>query len=310
MNMWLVGAGYWGNKLFESLTLSSSLQKFNIDVNIIDVKNGHTIDDINNKDPVILATPLWNHYDQAKILLQRGHDLYIEKPMAETADQIKHLQQLTNDDQIVMVGHLFVHHPQMEHIKSIISSGTIGQLTHITSRRLNWGIYQTKTDPLLSLAVHDISIIQEITNSKLCPNVAQGYNYSNNCQFDRVCFSGTTDSAVTFDIDVSWHWPIRTRETVILGTQGQIVWDQDLNKLTISSHCIQNNRAVVDSNIITHNYNYKMTPLEFELMHWADCVADRTEPITGFDAAHSVATVVDQVNSLLTFSVLANKVIS
>jgi predicted dehydrogenase len=308
--MWLVGAGYWGNKLFESLTLSSSLQKFNVDVKIIDIKNGHTIDNIDTKDPVILATPLWQHYEQARFLLQRGHDLYVEKPMAETAEQVNQLRQLTNNDQIVMVGHLFVHHPQMDHIKSIIASGKIGQVSHITSQRLNWGIYQTKTDPLLSLAVHDISIIQEITNSTLHPKAAQAWNYSNNCQFDRVQFNGITDSLVTFDVDISWHWPVRTRETVIIGTQGQIVWDQDLNKITVSTHSVQNNRSIVDTNLTVYEYNYKMSPLEFELMHWVDCVADRIKPVTGFAAAHSVATVVDQVKKLLSFAVLADKIVS
>jgi len=301
MKMWLVGAGYWGNKLLESL------KKFDVDATVIDIKNGQTIDNINTMDPVMLATPLWQHHEQASVLLKKGHSLYVEKPMAETADQIDSLSSLTHANQIVMVGHLFVHHPQMAQIKSIVASGKIGQLAHVTSRRLNWGIYQTKTDPLLSLAVHDISIIQEITNSVLHPKSAQAWNYSNNCQFDRVQFNGITDSAVTFDVDVSWHWPMRVRETVIMGTQGQIVWDQDHNTVTVSLHGVQNNRAIVDDHVTVHNYNYQMTPLEFELMHWVDCVADRTQPTTGVAAARAVAVVVDQVKGLLLFSVLGNK---
>lgn len=301
--MWLVGAGYWGNKLLESL------KKFNVDATVIDIKNGQTIDDINTMDPVMLATPLWHHHEQATRLLKNGHNLYIEKPMAETAEQIDQLEQLAHDDQIVMVGHLFVHHPQMEHIKSIISSGKIGSLVHVTSRRFNWGIYQTKTDPLLSLAVHDISIIETITNSALQPKSAHAWNYSNNCQFDRVSFSGRTISAVTFDIDVSWHWPVRTRETVIIGTHGQLVWDQDANRITLSQNVINNNRAIADNNPVIFDYNYKMSPLEFELMHWVDCIADRQQPITGFSSAKSVAVVVDQVKKLLSFSVLADKVV-
>lgn len=293
MNMWLVGAGYWGNKLLESL------KKFNVDAQVIDIRNGQTIDDINTADPVMLATPLWQHYEQSSVLLQKGHDLYIEKPMAETAEQIDQLGQLTTPDQIVMVGHLFVHHPQMAEIKSIITSGRIGNIVHVTSRRFNWGIYQTKTDPLLSLAVHDISIVQEISNSILHPTQAQAWNYSNNCQFDRVRFNGHTDSSVTFDIDVSWHWPVRTRETVIIGTQGQIVWDQDLNKITVAANTIEQNRAMADANPEVMDYAYKMSPLESELEHWVECVKHRRMPTTGIEAARSVALVVDQVKQLL-----------
>lgn len=301
MNMWLVGAGYWGNKLLESL------KKFNVDAKIIDIKHGQTIDDINTTDPVMLATPLWQHCEQASVLLKKGHNLYVEKPLAETTEQIDQLNQLVRPNQIVMVGHLFVHHPQMEHIKSIITSGKIGNLVHITSRRFNWGIYQTKTDPSLSLAVHDISIVQEITNSVLRPNNAQAWNYSNNCQFDRVRFDGCTDTAVTFDIDVSWHWPIRTRETVIIGTHGQIVWDQDLNKITVVANTIEQNRAVADPDPEVIDYAYQMSPLEFELMHWVKCIKQQQQPATGIADARSVALVVDQVKQLLSSAVLADK---
>jgi predicted dehydrogenase len=304
MKMWLVGAGYWGNKLLESL------KKFDVDAAVIDIKNGQTIDDINTMDPVMLATPLWQHYEQAAVLLKKGHSLYIEKPMAETAEQIETLSQLAQADQIVMVGHLFVHHPQMEQIKSIVQSGQIGSIVHVTSRRFNWGIYQTKTDPLLSLAVHDISIVQAITKSKLHTESAQAWNYSNNCQFDRIRFNGHTDSAATFDIDVSWHWPNRVRETVIIGTQGQITWDQDSNTVTVTKHSIENNRAVIGPDSTVFDYNYKMSPLEFELMHWVDSVSDRQPPTTGFAAARAVAEVVDQVKRLLTFSVLGHKSVS
>lgn len=293
MNMWLVGAGYWGNKLLESL------KKFNVNAKVIDIKNGQTIDDINTTDPVMLATPLWQHYEQASVLLKKGNDLYIEKPMAETAEQIDQLNQLVGHNQIVMVGHLFVHHPQMQHIKSIIASGKIGQVVHVTSQRFNWGIYQTKTDPLLSLAVHDISIVQAITNSVLHPDHAQAWNYSNNCQSDRVRFSGHTESSVTFDIDVSWHWPVRTRETTIIGTAGQIVWDQDLNKITVAANTIEQNRAVADPNPEVIDYAYQMSPLEFELQHWVECAKHKRMPTTGIVAARSVALVVDQVKQLL-----------
>jgi len=302
MNMWLVGAGYWGNKLLESL------KKFNVDARVIDIKNGQTINDIDTMDPVMLATPLWQHYDQASVLLKKGHDLYIEKPMAETADQIDQLNHLSRPDQIVMVGHLFVHHPQMSDIKSIVSSGKIGRVVHVTSQRFNWGIYQTKTDPLLSLAVHDISIVQEIANSVLHPDHAQAWNYSNNCQFDRVRFSGHTESSVTFDIDVSWHWPVRTRQTVIIGTQGQIIWDQDLNKITVAANTIEQNRAVADADPEVIDYAYNQSPLEFELAHWVECVKHRHMPTTGIKDARSVALVVDQVKQLLPVAVLADKV--
>jgi predicted dehydrogenase len=292
MKMWLVGAGYWGSKLLQSL------EKFSIDAQIIDIRNGQTIADINTLDPVMLATPLWQHHQQACELLQRGHDVYVEKPLAQTLDQVRDIETHIKPGQLLMVGHLFVHHPQMSEIKNIINSGRIGHLTHISSSRLNWGIYQTKTDPLLSLATHDITIVQTMANHDPEPIKAISWNYSNNVQPDRVWFSGSCGN-ISFDIDVSWHWPVRTRQTVVLGTLGQIIWDQDTNTITVTQNHIKERRAVADANPEVISYNHQLSPLEAELGHWVDCLKSRTHPSTGLASAKMVAKTIDAVKKLI-----------
>jgi predicted dehydrogenase len=184
----------------------------------------------------------------------------------------------------------------MHEIRAKIDQGKIGKLQHVTSRRLNWGIYQTKTDPLLSLAVHDISILLQVCSH---PTVTQAraWNYSQIPQSDRITFSGYADG-VTFDVDVSWHWPIRTRQTVFIGTQGQIVWDQDANTVTMVKNQIINNRAVSDPNpTITHLDG--ITPLEAELKHWIDCIQAQQTPSSDINQALQVANIVQQVKNLL-----------
>jgi predicted dehydrogenase len=290
--MWLVGAGYWGSKLL------TSLKKFDVAAKVIDIRNGQTINDIDTLDPVMLATPLWQHHEQTCQLLQRGHDLYVEKPMAETLEQVLDIEKSLGSGQVLMVGHIFVHHPQMQEIKDIIARGDIGDLVHVSSRRLNWGIYQTRTDPLLSLGTHDISIVAEIANGTPVAIQAQAWNYSNNIQPDRVWFSGIANN-VTFDIDVSWHWPVRTRQTIIMGSRGQIVWDQDANTITVAKNTIQDRRAVIDSDPVTIVYTHNLSPLEAELKHWVDCVATKQKPSTGLESAKQVAQVIDQVKQLL-----------
>ena len=291
--MWLVGAGYWGSKLL------TSLEKFNVSAQVIDIRDGQTIDDITDTGPVMLATPLWQHHEQTCCLLERGHDVYVEKPMAETTKQILDIGSRVQPGQLLMVGHIFAHHPQMSEIKSLIQNNAIGSLVHISGRRLNWGIYQTRTDPLLSLGTHDISIVIELTGDVPQVKNAQAWNYSNNIQPDRVWFSGTVNTDITFDIDVSWHWPVRTRQTVIMGTQGQITWDQDANTVTLTKHVVKDCRAIVDINPVTIAYKHDLTPLEAELRHWVDCLANRQEPSTGLQSAKQVAQVIDSVNRLL-----------
>lgn len=292
MNMWLVGAGYWGSKLLDSL------KKFDVTATIIDIRNGQSIEAIDNLDPVILATPLWQHFEQAKTILERGNDLYVEKPLAETANQIKELSYSIKENQLLMVGHIFEHHPQIHFVQNLIDGGHIGDIQHITSQRLNWGIYQTKTDPILSLATHDISIVDTLLDGKMLVNFAKAWRYSNNEQPDRVWFSGSVGD-VTYDIDVSWHWPVRTRKTIVQGSQGQIVWDQDANTVTVSKNLIVDRRAIVDQEPHVHAYSALYTPLECELQHWVNCCATRQQPSSGLHRALQVAHVIDAVKLLI-----------
>jgi predicted dehydrogenase len=53
------------------------------EIEIVDIKDGKTIDDI-KFDNVIVATPAWEHYDQTIELLDKGKNLYVEKPLAST----------------------------------------------------------------------------------------------------------------------------------------------------------------------------------------------------------------------------------
>lgn len=289
MKMWLVGAGYWGSKLL------TSLENFGVNPVVIDIRNGQTIDDITDLSPVMLATPLWNHYEQCRILLQRGHDVYVEKPMAETVDEILDLKSLCRPEQLFMVGHIFQHHPQRDEIRMLIDLGTIGEVKHVSSRRMNWGIYQTKTNPVLSLGTHDISIVVDILGSNLTVDQSRCYHITQGHQPDRVQWNGHGKTA-TFDCDVSWAWPVRIRETVIVGTKGQIVWDQDANQYTITRHKIDNNRAVFDHDVETVAYKSDLSPLEHEIKHWVDCLRTRQQPLTGVDQALAVSKVIQQIN--------------
>jgi predicted dehydrogenase len=292
MKMWLVGAGYWGSKI------QAALDRAGVKSEIIDIRNGQTIQDITTQDPVMLATPLWQHYDQCRELIDRGLDLYVEKPMAENRLEVLDLKNRTRPGQIVMVGHIFQHHPQRNEIKTLINTGFIGTLQHITSHRLNWGIYQTRTDPVLSLATHDISIIDDFCRAPILVRSVQRYQLSANLQPDRVVIDGTADS-VSWQIDVSWCWPVRTRQTVFIGTEGQIVWNQDNNTYTITRHRIENNRAVTDGDPETAVYKSDLSPLDHEVAHWVHCVQQRQSPTTGFAQALVVADVIDQIHRLL-----------
>ena len=298
--IWLVGAGYWGSKV------ALAIEKQGITADIIDIKNGQTIDEISalDLDPVILATPLWDHYKTAKTLIEKGHDVYVEKPLAETLEQCIDLRNsMQSDDQILMVGHIFLYHPHCIKLKQIMADGVLGEIKHIKAERLNWGIYQTKTTPLLSLAPHDISIIQYLTNDVINVVDVNVYNLSNNyaTTYDRLHFTGHCHE-LSIEVDVSWYSPIRRRMVTVMGTKGCAIWDTDAETLTITNHNkLENNRLNKDIQTEVIPYTGR-TPLENELAHFIDCVETRETPKSDATNAIQVATTIDQIVSLTTSS--------
>ena len=294
--IWLVGAGYWGSKV------ALAIEKQGITADIIDIKNGQTIDEISalDLDPVILATPLWDHYKTAKTLIEKGHDVYVEKPLAETLEQCIDLRDsMQSDDQILMVGHIFLYHPHCIQLKQLMTDGVLGEIKHIKTERLNWGIYQTKTTPLLSLAPHDISIIQYLTNDVINVVDVNVYNLSNNyaTTYDRLHFTGHCHE-LSIEVDVSWYSPIRRRLVTVIGTKGCAIWDTDAETLTITNHNKLEN-DMLSKDIQTEVIPYTgRTPLENELEHFIHCVDTRETPKTDVYNAIQVANTIDQIASL------------
>ena len=307
--IWLVGAGYWGSKV------ALAIEKQGITPEIIDIKNGQTISEIDTLDPVILATPLWDHYKTAKTLIKKGHDVYVEKPLAETTEQCEDLRDTLlrdtlQNDQILMVGHIFLYHPHCIKLKQLIIDDVLGDIKHIKTERLNWGIYQTKTTPLLSLAPHDISIIQYLMDNPIIPKYAKVYNLSNNYDttYDRIYFTGycynhaRQITVTSIEVDVSWYSPIRRRVVTVMGTKGYALWDTDAETLTITNHSkLENNRLNKDIQTKVIPYTGK-TPLENELEHFIHCVKTRETPKSDVNNAIQVANTIDQIVALTTAS--------
>lgn len=289
MNIYLVGAGYWGSKV------KAELGKIeDVTTTIIDIKNGQTIDNIDTPDPVILATPLWQHREQAYKLLKNGHDVYVEKPMAETAIDVESLIEVRGD-RVLMAGHIFLYNPLLLMLKNIINKGGLGNIKHVKTERLNWGIRQTKTTPALSLAPHDVSIIQYLFGEDMTVNSVQNLNLSNNTQPDSLQFEGLVGS-ITYDVHVSWYWPTRKREVTVIGDKAMAVWNEDAKNITITHGQVEDNGYITqDPKVTTIEYPTDASPLFLQLQHFVHCVKTRQTPVSSAENALAVARVIDQL---------------
>ena len=94
-------------------------------------------------DAVIIATPLYNHYEIAVAAIQAGKHVYLEKTMTYNAEQALSLVKLAqkHPNQILQVGHQYRYTPLYFKVKQMIDSGYLGKVTHIDcrwDRNANW----------------------------------------------------------------------------------------------------------------------------------------------------------------------------
>jgi predicted dehydrogenase len=290
--MYLLGYGHWGQRIH------AALARLGQTCEIIDITQGRSIRDITEPGAVMVVTPTHLHHQHCAALLDRGYDVYVEKPACVRLQEIQDLTTRVKGDQIFMVGHLFQYHPQRDQIHTLLAAGFLGPVHHITSRRLNWGIYQPASNPVLNIGIHDITIVNDFLGGRPAVNWAQAISTLGHNTMDRVIWTGNLRDA-TFDCEVSWGWPQRVRETVLLCERGQIVWNQDRNDITITRHTVTNGRCRLDTSAETITYASELSPLEHEVQHWLHCVQNRVQPRTGLAQAKDAAYVAEHVLDLI-----------
>ena len=244
MKILLFGIGYWGKNHLRELSNNDKVLLIVVDPffesytdlmnKYSDVKFYHSFSDAlaenKNIDGAVIATPPSTHFEIAKKCLENGIHVLVEKPMVESLDELKQLNEIAQNDLVLMSGHTYLYNPAIRKIKDIIDDGLIGKIMFIHSQRLNFGIMRKDIDVFLSLAPHDISLIQFFLNDQ--QHIKMIKNQSNYTFSPYDDFSSTHlkyENNVYAQIDVSWYYPQKIRSLTILGTKKTIIFD-DVSK--------------------------------------------------------------------------------
>jgi len=93
-------------------------------------------------DAVIIATPLYLHFEMAKDTLAAGKHVFLEKTMTYTIPQALELEKIvTSSDKVFQVGYQSRNHPLYQEIREMISNGYCGEIKHVRCnyhRNGNW----------------------------------------------------------------------------------------------------------------------------------------------------------------------------
>ena len=176
-------------------------------------------------DAVAVATPVSTHFDLAKVALENGKHVFIEKPFTSTTQQAEELIELAERKNLkIMVDHTFLFTGAVRKIRQLIEEGVLGDLYYYDSTRVNLGLFQHDVSVVWDLAPHDLAIMDFLIQQKPEAVIATGEAHLNgvvDIAFLTIYFPGKTIA----HLNVNWLSPVKVRTTLIGGEKKMLVWN-------------------------------------------------------------------------------------
>jgi predicted dehydrogenase len=240
MNIGIIGFGYWGPNLVRNF---SSLQ--NCKVSAIaeanatrhelikkqyrDVKIYLAAEELikdNLIDAVVIATPVFSHYPLAKLALESGKHVLIEKPMTSSSRDAIELIEIAEQKKIsLMVDHTFLYTGAVQKMKELVTSNALGKLSYIDSTRINLGLFQPDINVLWDLAPHDISILNYLVDERPISVNATGVSHTNNGIENIAYLTLNYNSGFIAHFNCSWSSPVKIRMMLIGGSEKMCIFN-------------------------------------------------------------------------------------
>jgi UDP-2-acetamido-3-amino-2,3-dideoxy-glucuronate N-acetyltransferase len=293
-NVAVIGSGYWGKNLVRNFYALGGLRVIcDTDptrepwakAQYPDVAFTSSLDSVLADDQikaVAVATPAVTHYEVAKVALQAGKDVFVEKPLALQVWQGEELVGLAEKNgRILMVGHILLYHPAVIKCGELISSGELGKIQYLYSNRLNIGKIRTEENILWSFAPHDISVMLALLKEEPSAVSCHGANYLHQSIADVTMSQFVFPSGVQAHIFVSWLHPFKEQRLVVVGSDKMAVFDDTADdKLVLYPHKISwKDRIPVAVKAEAEPMPIEMKePLQAECEHFLECIRSRKQP--------------------------------
>jgi predicted dehydrogenase len=236
----VVGLGYWGPNLVRVL-----FERNDIDVRWLCDTDSERLERVGRRYPsaattqnledvlldgsvdgVLLATPVYTHYDLARRCMEAGKHVFVEKPLAPSTDQATQLiDYATQRDLVLMCGHTFLYSPPVQAVRRLIDEGELGDIYFISASRVNLGLHQRDVSVIWDLGPHDFSIllywlgvppdtIRATGRDSIVPGIV-----------DVAFVTMEFGSGVIANVELSWLAPSKLRRTVVVGSKKMVVYE-------------------------------------------------------------------------------------
>jgi predicted dehydrogenase len=309
MKIAVVGCGHWGKNLVRNfyelgvLAMVCDQNAASLDY----VKNHHprveitdSFDDLINRDDIdglVIATPSSTHYKLAKRALIAGKNVYVEKPLAQNLNEAEELHHLAEErDLVLMVGHLLLYHPAVNKLKSLISSGELGEIKYINSDRRNFNRNQRRDSNVMwDLAPHDLSVMSYLISSEPEEILSVRAWASVDEVVDVVHIDLVFPHNIGAHIHNSWLDPQKQALLTVNGSKKTAVLNDTFKDNKLEIYCRN-----VDGSLTVEKPVYSNDePLRLECKHFLDCIENKARPMSDGMNGSQVVKYLEQCQEMM-----------
>lgn len=230
-------------------------------------------------DAVSIAVPTTLHKDVALDFIERGTNVLIEKPIADTVENAKMiLDAAEKNDVTVSVGHIERYNPSVQKLKEVIEKGTLGDVMSISGKRVGpLAIRIRDVGIIIDLAVHEMDVISYLFGERITAVTAKAGTAKHPADVeDYAQIMVDFNNGKSGVIETNWLTPHKTRKLSVVGTKGIAYLDY-----------LEQSLVVYHSDWKQEYKIHEREPLKNELEDFLDCCLNGGEPcVTGEDGLH------------------------
>src|SRR5712692_3132687 len=177
-------------------------------------------------DLVVVATPIFTHFELAKRALEAGKHVLVMKPLSTRVDQAEELCALAERQGVlVAVDHTFVFTGAVRKMKELVQAGEIGDLYYFDSVRINLGLIQTDVNVVWDLAPHDVSIMDYLLERDPITVSATGASHGGSPTENIAYLTVRYKGSLMGHVHVNWLAPAKVRRTIVGGSKKMMIYD-------------------------------------------------------------------------------------
>ncbi|MCH2046013.1 MAG: Gfo/Idh/MocA family oxidoreductase [Saprospiraceae bacterium] len=240
LNLALIGYGYWGPKLARNINNIQGLSLYavvdqseaarkKVNQQYPETKTFADIQEVLQDkavNAVVVATPVGTHYPFAKMALEAGKHVLVEKPLCSIAKEAEDLFATAHRLGLkLMVDHTYLYTDAVQKMKALVDEDEIGKITYIDSTRINLGLFQHDVNVLWDLAPHDISITSYLTGKM--PKTVQAFGAAHaKASIENIAYLNLKyDNEIIAHFNCSWVSPVKIRHFIVGGDKKMVIFN-------------------------------------------------------------------------------------